>query len=151
MRILICSLVFIVTACSPGIQNGIVIPVLDSTESLPGNIPEKQATANPLGEVVVSTGSGQGESFTEYRQGDLWVQVISPQDEQVFDHDQIEVSGSAPLETVISINDQIVVTQKDGHFSAPIFLEEGPNLIELVVSDLEDNQLDVIITVLYEP
>jgi hypothetical protein len=105
----------------------------------------------PEEEMMVSTGVIGTGVFTEFQQGALRIQLFSPQDEEVFDVPQIEVSGKAPVGTVISINDQIIVVSGNGDFSVPVLLEEGPNVIELVASDLDGNELDIMLTVVYEP
>lgn len=101
--------------------------------------------------MVVSTGTGDVGTFTLYQQGDFKIQILSPQDGEVVKTKQIEVSGNAPVETVITINDQIILVSSSGDFSAPVSLEEGPNVIELVASDEKGNELDIILTVMYEP
>lgn len=105
----------------------------------------------PMGAMTITTGTAEAGAYTEFQQGNLSIQLYSPQDEEVFNVSQIEVSGKAPVETVISINDQIVVVSETGDFSVPVSLEEGPNIIELIASDLDGNELDIVLTVVYEP
>lgn len=117
--------------------------------------PDQPTIANnvekPTAEMIVSTGMGEAGAFTQFQQGELSIQILSPQDEEVVKTKQIEVTGKAPVETVISINDQIILVPASGDFSAPVTLEEGPNIIELVASDENGNELDIILTVVYEP
>ena len=105
----------------------------------------------PTEAMVVTTGTGETGAYTEYKQGDLSIQLFSPKDGEVFNTPEIQVSGRAPAETVISINDQIILVTKTGEFSVPVSLEEGPNVIELVASDMDGNELNIILTVMYEP
>jgi hypothetical protein len=105
----------------------------------------------PVDEMMVSTGESGVGAYTEFQQGSLSIQLFSPQDEAVFNVAQINVSGKAPVGTVISINDQIIVVSESGDFSVPVLLEEGPNVIELVASDLDGNELDIVLAVVYEP
>ncbi len=81
----------------------------------------------------------------------LWLQVLSPLDEDVVTTPQVDVTGSAPAGTVISINDQILTVGIDGQFKTTVTLEEGPNLIEVVASDENGNEMTVLLTVTYEP
>lgn len=140
---LILLIAFILAACTP-ISSGDV-------ENQPFVSPSANTSDQPAGEMIVSTGTGEAGAYTEFQQGNLSILLYSPQDEEVFNVSEIEVSGKAPVETVISINDQIVVVSASGEFSVPVSLEEGPNIIELVASDIEGNELDIVLTVVYEP
>jgi len=60
-------------------------------------------------------------------------------------------SGKAPAGTVISVNEMIALVSTDEMFSFPILLEEGPNVIEFVASDVDGNEIAFVLTVIYEP
>jgi len=79
------------------------------------------------------------------------LQVLSPQDQEVVTASKIEIIGTAPVNTIITIDDQILIVGADQQFKASVFLEEGPNLIEIIASDLEGNESFLEITVIYEP
>jgi hypothetical protein len=81
----------------------------------------------------------------------LWLQILAPLDEAVVDTPQVDVIGSAPAEAVISVDDQIVIVGSDMRFAIPMTLEEGPNLIEIIASDENGNELSALLTVTYEP
>jgi hypothetical protein len=83
--------------------------------------------------------------------GPLVVTITSPADETVVNIPQVDVAGRAPAETVISIGDSITVVEASGEFSIPVPLEEGPNELEIIASDLEGNQASVTLVVTYEP
>jgi hypothetical protein len=63
----------------------------------------------------------------------------------------VTVEGDAPPETVVTVTDDILVVGADGKFESDVALEEGPNVIEIVASDLEGNEVTFIVTVTYEP
>jgi hypothetical protein len=65
--------------------------------------------------------------------------------------DTVKVEGEAPPDTVITINDDILVAGSDGKFESDVLLEEGPNVIEIVASDYEGNEVSFEITVTYQP
>jgi hypothetical protein len=77
--------------------------------------------------------------------------VFAPQDGSVSNTPQVEIIGFAPPEAVISINDQIVVVGPEGEFRATVILDVGPNLIELVASDLSGTEITQNLTISYEP
>lgn len=81
----------------------------------------------------------------------FWLQILAPQDETVANVSQVDVTGSAPAGTVISINDLILIVDSSQQFTTRVPLEEGPNLIEIVASDDNGNELSTLLTVTYEP
>ena len=83
--------------------------------------------------------------------GPLWVRVLAPTDGQVVATPSIEVRGEATAETILSINDEILLVENDQAFTVTIPLEEGPNVIELVASDYLGNEISMIFTVTYQP
>ena len=80
--------------------------------------------------------------------GGLTVEVFSDSDVEVNEPDYI-VSGSAPSGTVLSINDEIILVDQSQSFSTVITLEDGPNLIEIVASDSEGDEVSFMLTVSY--
>jgi len=81
----------------------------------------------------------------------LWLQITSPLDEAVVDTAQVDVLGSAPADAVISVNDEILIVGVDQQFKVSVSLEEGPNLIEVIASDEDGNEVSALLTVTYEP
>ncbi|MHB8933563.1 MAG: hypothetical protein ACYC6H_08865 [Bellilinea sp.] len=46
----------------------------------------------------------------------------------------------------------MILTNSPGSiFSVPVDLEEGPNLIDIVISDLEGNEVSITLTITFEP
>ena len=83
--------------------------------------------------------------------GSLWLQILAPLNEAVVNTPQVDVSGSAPAGTVISINDEILIVDLDGQFKTTVSMEEGPNLIEIIASDESGNEIPMLLTITYEP
>ena len=83
--------------------------------------------------------------------GALSLQVLSPQDEAVVNTPQVDVIGSAPTGAVISVNDEILIVGDDGQFKTTVSLDEGPNLIEIIASDNDGNEMSLLLTITYEP
>lgn len=81
----------------------------------------------------------------------LGLKIISPEDGAVVHMPQVEVAGEAPMELVITINDEIVLVGETGTFAVTIPLEEGPNAIQIVASDVEGNEVSFELIVTYEP
>ena len=83
--------------------------------------------------------------------GELYIQLLSPLDEAVLNTPEVDVTGTAPAGTVISVNEEIVLVGGDGSFKVTLPLEEGPNLIEIVASDINGGEVTQLLTVMYEP
>lgn len=100
----------------------------------------------PLTEIPVIEGDP-----TPLVSGSLWLQILSPQDEAVVDSPQISIEGRAPAEAVVTINDVILIVDADQQFKTTLTLEEGPNLIEIIASDVQGNQISFAMVVIFEP
>ncbi len=79
---------------------------------------------------------------------ELFLTVSSPEDEIVVSSELITVSGMTTPDAVVSVNGQIIDVDALGEFSASVVLLEGPNLIEVVSSDLS-TQVSADLAVIY--
>ena len=59
--------------------------------------------------------------------------------------------GSTTADAVVSVNGVVVEVDAQGSFEAIVTLEEGPNLIEVVASDLTGAGESIDIVVVYIP
>ena len=82
--------------------------------------------------------------------GPLHVTIASPADETVVAVPQVDVAGQAPRDTVITINDAIVVVGANGQFSVTVPLQDGPNELDVLASDPDGNQVSATLFVTYE-
>ena len=146
------GMVLTITACGVEVMSSQPAPNLAidqptitvSITTNPSPVPNSSKTPVP------SPTSSPG-TVTEYSSGALWLRLFTPQDEQVVTTAQITVDGQAPAETVIGVNDQIAVVGSNQSFSIPVILEEGPNVIEIIASDVYGNEIDLVLTVVYDP
>jgi predicted component of type VI protein secretion system len=81
----------------------------------------------------------------------LFLTIRQPLDESAVNTEQVEVIGEAPPDTVVTVNDEILIVGPEQEFTVSISLEEGPNLIEIVASDFAGNETSQLLTVYYEP
>jgi len=140
------ALILLLTACSP---TPTVTPLSPTTNSnSPATIP-----ATPMPQEVIPTTDIQATPtvVSANTSGSLWLQVLAPQDEAVVNTPQVDVIGSAPAGAVISVNDEILIVGDDGQFKTTVFLDEGPNLIEIIASDDNGNETFLILAVTYAP
>jgi|SRR5579859_6451248 len=83
--------------------------------------------------------------------GVLTVTITSPADETVVNVPQVVVLGRAPAEAVITVNDSVVVVGATGQFSTTVPLQEGPNEIDVVASDVDGNEASTQLVVTFDP
>ena len=137
--LIIPTLILLLTACSPTPTTNPNSPITIPVTTLPQEvIPTTDIQPTPT---VISVNAS----------GSLWLQVLSPPDEAVVTTSQMDVIGLAPVAAVITINDDILIVGADGQFKTTVFLEEGPNLIEIIASDVNGNETSLLLTVTYEP
>jgi len=86
----------------------------------------------------------------EQSSGTLTARIFSMADTTV-KNEQVVIQGQANEDVVVTVNDTLFTSQKDMVFALPVDLEEGPNLIEIVISDSEGNEVFFSITADYEP
>jgi hypothetical protein len=60
-------------------------------------------------------------------------------------------TGQAPSGTVVSVNDDFVLVDSNRTFSFELSLQEGPNLIEIVASNSQGQQVSFEWVVIYDP
>ncbi len=108
-------------------------------------------TAKPTAQAVTATKATSNGSGIVLSDGSLTVRIDAPADGATLKDSPVEVKGQAPAGTVISINELVLVVKADGTFSAKVNLEQGPNLIEFLASDLSENQVFYALAVYFEP
>ena len=139
------ALILTLAACSP---TPTTAPLLTSPVS--PTSPVMIATAVPQ-EALSTTIIPSTVASTPETSGSLWLQVLSPLDEAIVNTPQVDVTGSAPAGAVISVNDEILIVGSDDQFKTTVALDEGPNLIEILASDENGNEMSALLTVTYEP
>ena len=69
---------------------------------------------------------------------ELRLQVSSPEENSVVTSEEISVRGTSAPDATVSVNGQLANIQASGEFETvrPLFLEEGPNIVEVIATDL---------------
>ena len=65
--------------------------------------------------------------------------------------EEIAIMGRASPDATVSANGQLASMDPSGNFEALLALEEGPNLIEVIASDLAGEARTLVLTVIYIP
>lgn len=86
----------------------------------------------------------------------LFLKVTAPEDESAVSTGNVTVSGVTIPGAVVSVsvgnNTVIADVDQNGNFQAVVPLEEGPNQIDVVASDLQGNEQSSTVTVMmYAP
>ena len=147
MNKLLILLILIISACGP------TPTVVPSSSATTRNSPSV-ISPTPIPQDVIPTliiQPTQTVVSAPVTSGSLPLQVLSPQDEAVINLPQVDVIGSAPAGTVVSVNEEILVVGDDQQFKITVSLDEGPNLIEIVASDDSGNEMSLLLTITYEP
>jgi hypothetical protein len=80
--------------------------------------------------------------------GALTVQIFADEVVEVAEP-QYKLSGSAPAGTVVTINDNTLVVDPDQVFNVIIPLEEGPNLVEVIASNVAGDEVRFKLVIFY--
>lgn len=142
--------ILFLAACSPTPTTAPIAAPTNPTGIV--NQPQATATTVPPAVIQASPAASQPTQISEpVTAQPLYLQILSPQDGDTVNTSQVDVIGSAPAGTVISINDDILIVGADGQFKSTVSLDAGPNLIEIVGSDDNGNETPLELTVTYEP
>lgn len=82
--------------------------------------------------------------------GTLTARIFSQSDTTV-NVEPYVIQGWTSEEAVITVNDAIFTNPADSYFELPVDLEEGPNLVEVVISDMDGDEVSFTLTITYEP
>ena len=77
--------------------------------------------------------------------------ILSPEDGAIVNTANVEIKGTAPADTVITIGEEIIVVDETGKFTYNVPLVQGDNEIQILASDANGNKAYKLIVVDYEP
>lgn len=91
--------------------------------------------------------------FVQYRQftGAPALDIYYPEDNQVLDHDVLDLTGKTELDSEIFINNQKILTNPDGTFLTSIKLREGINNISVKAVNTLGKETEKLRTIIYRP
>ena len=75
--------------------------------------------------------------------------VTEPKDQSIVHTRTISLTGRTGAQGVVSVNGVGVTVDSQGRFSTTLNLEAGPNIIEVVASNIDGRVLSAIIAVIY--
>jgi len=81
----------------------------------------------------------------------LFLTVTQPANESIINTDRVEVIGITAPGAVVSVNGNPTEVNEEGNFAVTVILEEGPNLVEVIASDVQGNQESHPLVLVYVP
>ena len=81
----------------------------------------------------------------------LFLEVAEPQDESVINTSPVYVRGNTSPDAEVSVNGELIDVDEQGNFVAMVEMEEGPNAIEIIATDYQENEESIILAVIYAP
>ena len=93
------------------------------------------------------TAVAENEETMVAEAGELFLSGVLPVDKSTVVASSVTVSGKTLPVAIVSVNGILVKVQPDGTFSTNVQLELGPNVIQIVASDISGEQVGKVITV----
>ncbi|MFQ5933694.1 MAG: hypothetical protein ACE5KI_03520 [Dehalococcoidia bacterium] len=81
----------------------------------------------------------------------LFLEITEPENESIVSDTPLVVVGKTIADAVVSVDGQTAEVNAQGQFAVLVSLEVGPNLVEVVASDLAGTQESAILAVIYIP
>ena len=128
----------LVAACAPAPREIAPLPTPAPEEVTPAPAPPpEEVTPPPASEPTLKP--------------EFFLTVTQPADNSIINTDKVEVRGCTTPDAVVSINGELVDVNEEGNFTMMVVLEEGPNIIEVIASDLEGNEESCVLVIIYVP
>ncbi len=129
--------------------------VKSTPRSTPVPTPSTQATptaaATPPGQQAAPTSTPQSVPVSTTQRFGLFLQIEGLGEENIVRGDSVVARGQTTPDAILSINGVIVSVSPDGTFEVQLALEPGPNVLEVVASDLDGNEVSKVIAVVSLP
>jgi hypothetical protein len=108
---------------------------------LAGCISQPASQVNPSAQTAVPV---------KLTNGPFVLTIFSPADQAVVSTPEVDLHGQVSDDAVLTVNADTFVLKR-GEFTQSIPLEEGLNSIQIVASDMDGNEIDLVLTITYQP
>lgn len=125
-------------------------PTAQST-AVPSATPTATPPVNPVDTPTASATPTNIPVNNDGIQRGLFLEIEGISDESIVRGSTVIVRGQTVRDAVVSINSIIIQLEPDGSFEVLLALQPGPNLIEVVVSNLDGEELSREIAVISLP
>lgn len=117
--------------------------------SFPGDV--SLSPQESMAEITTAPSSGQPLLVTPQPTiRDIALSVTSPKDGEVVSSASVIVKGTTVPNADVFVNEKDAKADAKGNFSVPILMDEGDNYIVVTVTDMDGNQAEQDIAVIYE-
>ena len=138
-------LLVLTAACAPTPEE--ITPAPEEVTPPPEEITPAPEEVTPAPEEITPA----PEEVTPTPTPEFFLAVTQPADNSIISTDKVEVRGRTSPDAVVSINGELAEVDEEGNFTMMVVLEEGPNIIEVIASDLEGNQESRTLVIMYVP
>ncbi len=104
-----------------------------------------------IGSAIINFPKQDNKTATTQPTSEILLEISKPQDKSTVTSPAISIMGKTQPQTEVYINDQTLIADNNGNFSASLTLDEGENIINVLVVDDEGNSAEAELTVTYEP
>ena len=111
------------------------IPTATTSSGVSTTLANNSTVTSPLGTTSGTLQSGLPLSVTE------------PADSATINGDTVTVQGTTTPGATVSVNDNVVTADSTGAFSTNVSLDAGPNAIDVIATDDNNNQGEVLLMV----
>ena len=137
---------------SSNIADGVGASTAPTATAVPGassNDPQATATSapasTPVAQPTVPVAAGTPDPGAVGQ--DIFLNLSGIENESEIEASSVVVTGETTPDALVSVNGEPITVELDGTFSINIELEEGPNFIEFVSSNLRGQETSRVISV----
>ncbi len=157
--VLILSLILVLVAgCSKGKATSPSAPLNSPVPSIPqtGISRAQQSPSPPTANIATPQAGSAGAPSTSINNSDgtsnilqagITLQVTQPLDSALIASNSVTVQGRTVPGAIVTVNDQVGAADANGNFAIPLDLDDGINAIDVVASDANGKQGEVLIMV----
>ena len=108
-------------------------------------------TATPTRPATSPSPTAKAVPVSTVQRFGLFLEIEGLAEENVVRGDTVVARGKTSPAAILSINGVIIPVDADGNFSVQLALDPGPNVIEVVASDLDGNEVSRVIAIVALP
>jgi hypothetical protein len=105
----------------------------------------------PAAAVETPTPTPVVTSEPEQATSDFFLDVTGPQNESVVATSTTTVRGRTVADAALTINGEVVPVGPTGEFTKSLLVQEGPNFIEVIASNIRGDEASVMLSIIYLP
>jgi hypothetical protein len=139
--------VFVLSACSQAAEISPTEPAAVITGD--NSNPDNQAQQPPQTSSDTASPAPDTSSVLEETSGPLTARIFSEL-ETTINQQEYSIQGWVNRAAVISANDTIAIAKAEDIFTVGLTLDPGANLVEVIISDEEGNEVEFDLTVFVE-